>query len=209
MKKLVFCSVTMKPVSAQDADRAAYKSNNQSFPVSDRAVTYPINAYLEKTLMAEDELKVVMLVKRDKVGNYQINAQRFQQELLAASEGIGAKIEFVTIETDFEEERAVHEQLLGRIIAEIGVGDHIVADITYGPKDQTVLFFAALNFASKFLSCEVDRLIYGQVDFVNQRATNHRICDVTPLYYFNSVIQTMPDVEPEQAKKLLQMLLSL
>ena len=205
MKKTIICNITMK----EKTDHCVYASNDRSLPVSDRAVIYPINAFLGKNLRAEDEVTVLMLVKKDPKGNYQKNAADFVEELLAANAEIGARIDFKTIETDFAEEQSVHEELLGRLVDEIEDCAHILADITYGPKDLPIVLFAALNFAEKFLGCEIDNLIYGKVNFVDGKPTNPTICDMSPLYYLNAVTNTIRAEEPDRARKMLKSLLSL
>ena len=71
------------------------------------------------------------------------------------------------------------------------------------------MLFAALNFAEKFLGCEVDNLIYGQVNFQNGVPTNPQICDMVPLYYLNSVTNTIRAEEPDRARQMLKSLLHL
>ena len=61
-------------------------------------------------------------------------------------------------------------------------GSHIIADITFGPKDVPIIVFAVLGFAEKSLGCEVDHIIYGQANFENGRPVNTKICDMSPLY---------------------------
>ena len=205
MKKTVICNITMK----EETDKLVYPSTDRSLPTSDRAVIYPINAFLEKTIRSDDEITVVLLVKKDPMGNYKKNTALFVEELLAANENIGAKIVFKTIETEYTEEQSVHEDLLGMIVDEIEDGTHVIADITYGPKDLPIILFTVLNFAEKFLGCEVDNLIYGHVNFQKGVPTNPKICDMLPLYYLNSITNTVRAEEPNRARQMLKSLLSI
>ena len=115
MRKTVICNITMK----EKTDKCKYRTTDLSLPVSAREVVYPVSAFLEKTLTKDDEIKAVMLVKKDPNGNYQKNAAEFVEEILAINESIGAKIDFKTVETSFSEEQTVHEELLGKIVDEI------------------------------------------------------------------------------------------
>ena len=205
MKKTVICNIKMKGKT----NKLVYPSTDRSLPTSDRAVIYPINAFLEKTIRSDDEITVVLLVKKDPIGDYQKNTDLFEEELLAANENIGAKIVFKTVETEFNEEQSVHEELLGRIVDEIEDGAHILADITFGPKDLPIILFSALNFAEKFLGCEVDNLIYGQVNFQNEVPINPKICDMVPLYCLYSITNTVRAEEPKRAREMLKSLLSI
>ena len=205
MRKTVICNITMK----EKTDKCKYRTTDLSLPVSAREVVYPVSAFLEKTLTMDDEIKAVMLVKKDPNGNYQKNAAEFVEEILAINESIGAKIDFKTVETSFSEEQTVHEELLGKIVDEIDDKTHIIADITYGPKDLPIVLFSAMNFAEKFLECEIENIIYGQAVFKDGKPTDTKICDMVPLYYLNSVTNTIRSEDSIRARQMLKSLLSL
>jgi hypothetical protein len=188
----------------EKTDKCAYTTDDLSLNISGREVIYPITAFLEKNLESTDEVKLLLLIKKDEAGHYQKNSADFIEEILCINKEIGAKIEHKYIETDFSEEQSVHEQLMGRIVDELDNGSHIIADITYGPKDLPIVLFSALNFAEKFLGCEIDNIIYGQASFVGGKPTNTKICDMIPLYYLNSVTNTIRCDDPEKARKMLK-----
>lgn len=205
MKKIVICNIPMR----ENVDRTIYTSADLSLPTSSRAVRFPINAFLEETINPDDELKLVLLTKNDEYSCAQKNAEDFITEIDEINKNIGAKIEFTTIDTAFSQEQAIHEQLMASIVEQIDVDSHILADITYGPKDMPIVLFSAMGFAEKFLRCEIDNIIYGQANFENGKVVNTKICDMIPLYYLNSVTDTIHCDEPERAKHMLKTLLSL
>ena len=205
MKKVLICNIPMK----EEIIGTVYSSSDRSLPVSDQAFVYPINSFLSKTMKGTDEIKALLLVKKDSNGFYQKNAATFVKELMEVNETIGAKIEFKPVETDFSEEQSIHEQLMGRIVDEIDNESHILCDITYGPKDLPIVLFTALNFAEKFLGCEIDNILYGQATFQNGKPTDTRLCDVVPLYYLNSVTETIHCNDADKARQMLKTLLSL
>ncbi len=205
MKKTIICDIPMK----KGLSKCVYASQDRSVPSSSEAVIFPINTFLSNTLTTEDEVKVILLVKRDEAGQYKLNAEKFLEEFSAACEWKVASVDIKTIETDYSEERIVHEQLLGEIIDAIDDESHVIADITYGPKDLPIVLFTALNFAEKHLNCEIDNIIFGQVDFVNGQPTNAKLCDMVPLYTLNSVASEIRCDEPSKARRMLKALLSL
>lgn len=205
MKKIVICNIPMK----ETVDKSVYTSNDLSLPASSRSVRFPINAFLEETLKIDDELKFVLLTKKDQYSCAQKNAEDFIAEINEINKGIGAKIDTTTIDTAFSQEQAIHEKLMASIVEQIDVDSHILADITYGPKDMPIVLFSAMEFAEKFLRCEIDNIIYGQANFENGKVVNTKICDMIPLYYLNSVTDTIHCDEPEKAKQMLKTLLSL
>lgn len=205
MKKTIICNIPMK----EKVEQVVYSSDDKSLPVSDCKVRYPICAFLEKTMEPKDKINAILLVKKDNYGYYKKNTEWFQEELTAANANIGANITFSMIATDFEESRSVHEQLMGRLVDKLDVGTHILADITYGPKDLPIVVFAALHFAENFLDCTIDNIIYGQASFADGKVVDPKICDMIPLYCLESISNTIRCTEPEKARSMLQALLSL
>jgi hypothetical protein len=140
--------------------KSVYKSDDFSVPVSDKEVLYPVSAFFEKKITANDEVKVILLVKKDEFENYKKNVSDCINELSGVADKLGAKIDFKTIYTEFNEEQLTHAQLLLDIVEEFEKNAHIVSDITFGPKDLPVVLFTALNFAEKFFNCEIDNIVY-------------------------------------------------
>ena len=205
MKKIIICNIPM----AKKVNQNVYVSDDKSLPVTDRPVRYSINAFLEKTLKPDDEVKVLLLAKIDEYSYYEQNIEYFINELNEANSNIGAKLEYKTIDTAFSQERTIHEQLLSRIVDEIDPQTHVLADITYGSKDMSIVVFTTLSFAEKFLECSIDNIVYGQANFVNGKAINTKICDMIPLYALTSVTNVIRNVEPNKAKQMLKSLLSI
>ena len=205
MKKTVICNIPMK----ERIDKVLYTSDDASLPVSDRMVRFPICVFLEETLSSDDELNVIILVKKDNYGHYEKNVELFKSELTEVNAEIGAVINYCEIDTDFEQTKSVHEQLMGRIVDMLSVGSHILVDITYGSKDLPIVIFSALNFAEKYLDCTVDNIVYGQASFVNGQAVDTKICDMIPLYCLGSITNTIRCDEPEKARSMLKALLAL
>lgn len=205
MKKLLICSIPMK----KEVERTVYASDDLSLPVSDKPYMYPINSFLSQKADDSDEYKVLLLVKNDGNPYYEKNAEDFKKELGDVFASVGAKAEFVMIDTEFSGEKEIPEQLMGRIVDEIEVGDHIMADITYGPKELPIVIFSALGFAEKFLECDIDNIVYGKADFEDGKVVRTEIWDMSPLYYLSSVTNTIQCDDPEKARKMLKSLLSL
>lgn len=99
-----------------NTEKCVYISEDLSVPVSSTPVIYPVNAFFEKTLKADDEVKAILLVKKDEFGNYKKNASECIEELMSAAEVSGAKIAYKIIDTEFSETQAIHDQLLLRRI---------------------------------------------------------------------------------------------
>lgn len=205
MKKIIICNIPMREYIAN----TVYSSDDRSLPVSDKPYRYPINSLLSQTVNAEDELKIILLIKKDGNTFYEKNTADYKQEIEDICRTTGAKAEFVSIDTAFSQEKENHEQLMKRLVDEIDTGAHIMVDITYGPKDLPIVIFTALNFAEKFLKCEIDNIVYGQAAFKDDKVVGSTICDMIPLYCLSSVTNTIKCDEPEKARQMLGSLLEL
>lgn len=205
MKKVIICNIPMREYVA----KTVYNSNDLSLPVSENALRYPIISFLSQTITAEDEFKIILLVKKDGNTYFEKNTDDFKTEMSEILKATGTKVEYTFIDTDFSQSKETHEQLMVSLADEIEVGSHILADITYGPKDLPIVIFATLNFAEKFLQCEVDNVIYGQAEFMDNKVVGSTICDMSPLYYLSSVSNTIRCDDPAKAKQMLKSLLTL
>jgi len=205
VKKIIICNIPMREYVAN----TVYSSEDRSLLVSDKPYRYPINSLLSQTVNAEDDLKIILLIKKDGNTFHEKNTADYKLEIEEVCRNTGAKAEFVSIDTDFSQEKENHEQLMKRLVDEIDTGVHIMVDITYGPKDLPIVIFSALNFAEKFLKCEIDNIVYGQATFKDDKVVGSTICDMIPLYCLSSVTNTIKCDEPEKARQMLGSLLEL
>ncbi len=203
--KTLICNIPMK----SRIDKTVYVSDDASIPASARKVCFPINAFLDITAEKDTDLKVILLAKEDEYSSANVNIDIFKSELEEIADGKNISVHYVIILAKFSEERAVHEKLMGQIVDEIEVGSHVIADITYGPKDLPIIVFSALAFAEKYLKCEIDNILYGQSSFSNGVAVNTKICDMVPLFYLSSVTNSVHADSPDKAKRMLKSLLSM
>lgn len=206
MKNLIICNGIMGPRK----EKTGYASTGNSLKVSSDKFLYPVSAFLSENMVSGQEYKVLLIMKRDSFNRYEQNISDFKEEIEAVAASKGGVLEVVPVLTDFSQRRAVHEGLLETIVEHIEEGSNILADITYGPKDVPFVVFAALNFAEKFLNCEINHIIYGKADFDNKNApVNTEVWDLAPIYFINSVTNSINCSDSEEAKEMLKALLSI
>jgi len=191
-----------------------YASSDPKFlPSSEQSYMYPINSFLSQTVKSDDELKVILIIKKDGQDFWKNNVEIFKNEMNKIVEDTGAKVEYSPyIESDFNQEKATHERLIKDLVEQIDLNSHIMVDITYGSKDLPIIMFTVLNFAEKFLKCEVDNMLYGQASFDKNNKVipdSMKLCDMIPLYYLNSVVDIIQCDDPAKAKEMLMSLLTL
>ncbi|GHU81963.1 hypothetical protein FACS189468_5530 [Spirochaetia bacterium] len=205
MKKIVFCNIMMKA----KLDSFRYNVSGNSTIAFDGEVIFPINGVLAKTLDEADSVKVVLLKKDDINNNSDRNVGEFMRELNIINKGIGAAIDYKVLSTPHDESRPIQEKLLKEMVDELTDGVAIYADITYGPKSMPIIVFSVLNFAEKFFNADIKNIVYGKVDFdKNNNPVNPELFDMTPLFYLNSLANTLACKDSDQAKKMLASILS-
>lgn len=210
MKKIVFTNLPMK----KKLKAFKYFVDGNTDIDYDGEVIFPINAVLAKSMTKNDVITVVLIKKLDLEGNGDVNAGAFMKELNTINRNVGADINYRIIDTPFEEDRDTHEKLLREMIEEVKEKSLIYADITYGPKSLPIIVFSVLNFAEKFFNCEIRNIVYGKVDFITKEngesePSNPTLCDMTPLYYLNSVTNSMECKTGQDAKRILDNLLNI
>ena len=208
--KIVYSNLPMK----KELNAFQYQSEGNTLIEYDEKVVFPVNAVLAKSMKKGEKVKVVLLSKADKDGNCAVNAGIFQQELNRINLEIGADIEYITLTTPFVETRDIHEKLLRDMIGMLEERAEAIADITYGPKSLPIIVFAVLNFAEKFFGVTIKNIVYGKVNFVNggnggTKPVDPVLCDMTPLYYLNSLTNSMEYRSSEEAVKALDILLDM
>jgi uncharacterized OB-fold protein len=204
MKKIVFCNIMMK----EELNRFRYKVSGNSTIEYDGEVIFPINGVLARTLKKGDDVKVVLLEKKDSYGNSAKNTVEYKNELSRINAEIGAEIEYKILSSPHDENRVIQEKLLKEMVGELEEGALIYADITYGPKSVPIITFSVLNIAERFFAAEIKNIIYGKVDFDKGKPNKPELFDMTALFYLNSIANTMECENGEAAKKLLETILS-
>ena len=205
MRKTIICSISM----TEKFEPVVYRSEDHSLPSSDVPVRYPINSFLAMTVKPGDEFKAILLVKKGEFSNWEKNSEYFKSEMNEICSKVGAKVTYVLVESAFVEEQAVYEKQMGLIMDEIEDDTHILVDITYGPKDIPIILFSTLNFAEKFLRCEIDNIIYGKAEFKDGKVVRAQLCDMMPLYCLDGVTGLIECDDSDKARKMLKSLLSL
>lgn len=205
MKKILIYNIPM-----QVKQKCVYENGVRNTELSSEAFYYPINSYLAKNLKAEDDLKVILLVKRDGLEREIAAEELCKQELNQINQSIGAHLEYKTISTKFEQTKQVYDNLFNTLIDEIEDESTILWDITFGPKDEPLVVFSALNFAEKFLDCEIEHIFYAQAIFdENNKIISTKLVTMDSLFKLQSLVNEVKSNDPKKARQLLKLLVSL
>ncbi len=205
MKKIIFCDIPMK----KKMNAMVYANTGNTNCNYLKEVMFPINAILAESLKKDDEVRVILLRTQDKAGNSGRNSGLFMQELDAINSEIGAKISYETLDSEFKETKDIHEKRLQDMLDKIEEHTEIYADITYGPKPLPMILMCVISFAEKFLNCDVKSVVYGKVDFDDNKPCNPELYDVTSLYYLNNLTSSMVADNGKDARQSLNEFFSL
>ena len=196
MKKIVFVTLMM----ADDMHKHHYPVDGNSFIEYSGEVYYAINAVLAKTIMSDDDIKIVLLETKagDKAGTK--NAQLFMDELNGLN-SCGANITYEVIPSDFIESKEKFKDLYKKLIKTFENEAELYADVTFGPKSLPLMIFAAMQFGEKYFDCSIGNVIYLKTEFKNGKVdeSSQIICDYTPLYMLNSFTNTIECSSGEKA----------
>ena len=132
-----------------------------------------------------------------------------KEELERINAKIGAKLEYKTIATDFDMQKTVYDTLFSSLLDEIENGSTILWDITFGPKDVPLVVFATLNFAEKFLDCEIEHIFYSQGTYKDGKLIHAKLVTMDSLFSLISLVNNVDCDSPEKARNLVKLLTSL
>jgi len=200
MKKTIITAIPMRG----DIQQTEYQNfgNSQSFS---QKTAFPTVAYIDLSIQKDDVLEVLMLVKTHEYAASSKNIEQFQKEVdeLAAKRSL--TVTYHEINTVFAESINNHEGLMCEIAQMIEPGSHIIADITYGPKELPIVLFAALSFAEKFLDATIEKILYGYGCFDDRHNfINAKLCEMNQLYSLHSLVSAMNCNSADDAKSILK-----
>lgn len=204
MKKTLIVNL---PMQLKDG-KMVYESESSSLTPSKMPLLFAILAYLEPRLTKNDSLKCIFIAKKEKTTPLDEIIQKFKDELEEINH-FSIPVEYVVIESEFEEKGSIHNQLFKDIINNIEDNATILADVTFGPKDVPIIEFSALRFALDFLNCEIERIIYSQGTFENGKLVSKNLCDLMDLFTLQSLTSTFRTVSPEKARDLVNRIIDL
>lgn len=212
MKKIVFVDICMR--DEKSFHKACFKGTGNAGSNYAEEVYYPINAILADKLKKDDEVKIVLIQTIDKndtdeQNNVIENTKKFKTELSHINESINAKINYVEVSADYNEFKENHEKRIMVILEQMEEGAELYGDITFGPRTVPMEMLCAFAFAEKFYDTNVRKIVYGQVQWKNNKPDKPQLFDITSLHYLNSLTYNMQPDSVEKAMESLKRFFSL
>ena len=209
MKKIVFVDIPMYVKS-----KLNYCNTGNVKSKFDKEVQYPINAVFAEKLNEDDELKIVLLksmtsdekVDKQTEGNIEI----FKEEFNSVLNGKNISVEYLPLESDFDESKENHEIRFKKMISCLENDSELYADITFGPKLIPMMIFCVFNFAERFFNCSIKSIVYGKaMHDENNKPHDGELYDVSPMYHLNNLTNSMIASSGEEAIKNLDLFFAL
>ena len=121
----------------------------------------------------------------------------------------GVRASHRIIEAGFDPAPKEFDRLFNALIENIENGSEIIADITFGSKPFPFVLLGALNFAELFKGASILNIVYGKVEFMDQKPSNPVLYDITSLYYLQKCVGALSGISEESARKMLNSLFAL
>lgn len=187
-----------------DIQKTKYQDfgNSQIFSIK---TAFPTVAFIDLSIQQGDELNILMLTKTHEYAASAQNIEQFRKEVDELAAKRSFTVTYQEINTLFEESVNSHEGLMCEIAQMVEPESHIIADITYGPKELPIVLFAALSFAEKFLDATIEKILYGYGCFdQNHHFVNAKLCEMNQVYSLHSLVSAMNCNSADDAKSLLK-----
>ncbi len=160
---------------------------------SNEKVLFPMNGIIKHEISPEDDVDVIFVQTIDDNKNPAKSrdtdefVNRGKEEILSLLKDACRSLTFKIVRVRFHSVSEDIINLYKEVCGKIEEGSVCYADVTFGEKYIMMLIFCALNYAEKYLGCEVSQLLYGRFDGDNEK--DAYLIEFTPLYLLNSLGQ--------------------
>lgn len=153
-------------------------------PYLDEKVCFPMNHIVRNLVSKDDDVDILLIKTESASRNTDSNVIQAKEEITNILNGYCRSLNFKTINAPY----ASSPKELGQIYLDtcgmIAPESRIHADLTFGAKYMPLILFCVLNYAEKYLDCDVSHILYGLFD--NHRGNEGTMVDFTGLYLLNT-----------------------
>ena len=155
-----------------------------------REVRFPIFIPMENSIQKGENISVtVIMTDHDYVRK---NYETFKTELAELSEDMGFTYDITEIHTPYAEDTSTHLKLFEELIGTFNDGEELHTCVTYGTKPVPMILMMALTYAYRLCKeCIIESIVYGQM---NHETKKMQLFDVSSLFYMNSAVNDLADV---------------
>ena len=150
----------------------------------DGKFVFPISHIIGNYISNDSEVEVILIETTSDKRNTAEFVQEAKEEISGQIFPYTQNIIFKRIKAPYTYSVKTLGNIYKEICSSISKESMILIDMTYGPKYMPLVLFCVLNYAEKYLDCEISKLYYGLFD--NKKGELGRIVDFTPLYLLNT-----------------------
>ena len=166
-------------------EKTKYKPGENKFNnYIDEFVVFPINHVLADFIPEKSLVEVILIETLAPNRNTSTIIEEAKEEISGKLEKLKAEYIFKIIEAPYADTKNRLANIYENLCANISSKSKILIDMTYGPKYMPLVLFCVLNYAEKYLDCEIVKIYYGLFD--NIKGNNGTMVDFTPLYLLNT-----------------------
>lgn len=155
-----------------------------------REVRFPIFIPMENSVTDGERISVIaVMTDHDRV---RTNYDTFKRELAELAEEKCFTYDITEIYTPYAEDTSTHLKLFEELIGTFNDGEELHTCVTYGTKPVPMILMMALTYAYRLCKeCIIESIVYGQM---NHETKKMQLFDVSSLFYMNSAVNDLADV---------------
>lgn len=162
-----------------------YLAGDNKFEKYDsESVLFPINHVISGLVENESDIDVILVQTYSESRNTDAYVEDAKKEIAKKLETHNAEITYTTVKVPFASSKLEMAEAYTRIRNSISPDSNIFTDLTFGPKYMPLIMFCVLNYAEKYLNCEIQKIYYGFYE--GKEGSPSYIVDFTTLYLLNS-----------------------
>ena len=188
--------------------RGVYQSSDteNALITSDLAVSFPILIPMANAAEAGETVRLTTILLPEHP-NTKVNYARFQEELNEIAANKGFHVELNEIPLAYSETAGDHMKLFEKLMDALNDDELLYVCLTYGSKPIPMVMQTALNFAYRLKkNTSVEAVVYGQMNFASGQMV---LYEVSPLFYLNSVVNTVSEMNAKDPVGYIKMMLEL
>ena len=179
-----------------------YTAGDRLLKLSENAVRYPISSYLTRNMTSRDDIKIVLITKKN---NYsEKNITDVKNEIKEINKDINANVEIKEV-YELTDSSLLLRTTLNTILEEIDEDCLLYADLTFADQTDMMLAMSAISIAEKQLGAIIEKIMYGSATGTDTGVAK----DITSFYLLQTIAGGICRENTDEARQVLKELLTM
>ena len=168
-----------------NSNKEQYLEGDNSFAKYDPSpVYYPASHIISGEVEEDDDTEVLFIQTCSDSRETDRFVSEAKQEITEKLGYLGDLLKIKTVKVPFAYSKEGLSKVYQAIRDNIAPNSKIIADLTFGAKYMPSILFCVLNYAEKYLNCEIKKIVYGFYE--GDKSIPSYIVDFTTLYLLNT-----------------------